>query len=174
MLIHPGPWHMMKGHHMQEDSTTVLLLNKHYHHVMIDRSDLDLVWGWRVVVVNYHGKLYAQLTQPGKQSVALHRHLMGLGIDKAYERDGSSLVVHHKNGNGLDNRRENLEIVTQSENMRRKKPGRSGVVGVRQSADGKKWTSSICHNGKNHHLGTFQTKDEAREAYLKAYHEIDS
>lgn len=30
----------------------------------------------------------------------------------------SGMVVHHKNNDGLDNRKENLELVTQDENMK--------------------------------------------------------
>lgn len=44
--------------------------------------------------------------------IRLHRFVMGLTKD-------SPLVVDHLDGDGLDCRRENLEVVTQKENMRR-------------------------------------------------------
>lgn len=53
--------------------------------------------------------------RPGRKTkIRLHRWILGL---PALPTDG--MVVDHKNGNSLDCRRENLEIVTQQENMRR-------------------------------------------------------
>jgi hypothetical protein len=39
----------------------------------------------------------------------------------------------------------------------------SGFYGV--SASGKRWTAKICYDNKEHHLGTFDTKQEAALAY---------
>lgn len=47
--------------------------------------------------------------------VRMHRLIMDLPPGSLT----SELVVDHRNGNGLDNRRENLEVVTFSENSRR-------------------------------------------------------
>lgn len=49
-----------------------------------------------------------------KLKVRMHRFIMGLEDGKTDPR-----VVDHKNGDGLDNRKENLEIVSQEENMMR-------------------------------------------------------
>ena len=46
--------------------------------------------------------------------IRMHREILNLPIGKKHE-----FVVDHLNGDGLDNRKENLEITTQEENMKR-------------------------------------------------------
>lgn len=58
-------------------------------------------------------KWYAVRRQNGKK-IRMHRFILGLQTGKEDPR-----VVDHVNHNSLDNRRENLEIVTQKENMQR-------------------------------------------------------
>jgi len=73
------------------------------------------------------------------------------------------MVVDHINNNGLDNRRSNLRVCTQSENARNSKVGRGKVPtrGVYVSNCGEKYMASIG-------LGTFKTEKEASEAYKRA------
>jgi hypothetical protein len=81
------------------------------------------------------------------------------------------MVVDHKNHNTLDNRKSNLRICTQSQNlMNRGKTAanKSGFKGVRFNKSKKKWESSIKVMGKAFHLGTFSTPLEAYKEYCKA------
>ena len=76
----------------------------------------------------------------------------------------------HKNGNRLDNRRENLRICTKSQNQHNKgisKNNTSGYKGVHQNRWGD-WVSQIKLNHKQIYLGTFQTPIEAAIAYNEA------
>lgn len=53
------------------------------------------------------------MTKGRSKKIRMHRFIMGLGT--GFE---DSRVVHHKNDDGLDNRRENLEILeTNHQNM---------------------------------------------------------
>lgn len=47
-----------------------------------------------------------------QKKIRMHRFIMGLGT--GFEND---LVVNHINDDSLDNRKENLEVITQDENM---------------------------------------------------------
>jgi len=82
-------------------------------------------------------------------------------------------IVDHKNHNTLDNRKENLRIVTASQNMmnRKRNNRKNGLPkGVRMR--GQKFRSSIDKDGKTFELGTFLTAKEAGVAYDKKAREL--
>jgi len=79
-------------------------------------------------------------------------------------------TVDHRDGNGLNNKRDNLRLCTQSQNRangRQWKIPKSGFRGVYQNRE--KWVAMISQDGnKLKHLGTFQSKEEAAIAYDNA------
>lgn len=77
-------------------------------------------------------------------------------------------VTDHINRNRLDNRRENLRHVPFAMNIQNAKgqPNLSGYKGVAKS--GKRWRAYIKPLGKQLHLGSFATKEEAAKAYDKS------
>ena len=79
---------------------------------------------------------------------------------------GQQLVVDHINDDKLDNRVENLQVITQRENSH-KTQGKysSNFKGVSFHKKYKKFSASIYINGKNNHLGYFNTEQEANEIY---------
>ncbi len=86
------------------------------------------------------------------------------------------LVVDHRNCDSLDNRRDNLRIVTQAENMRnrrKRKNTSSRYIGVWFDKKRNKWTAQIRYNGKKIWLGRFDSEIDAARAYdaaVRKYH----
>jgi hypothetical protein len=79
--------------------------------------------------------------------------------------------LDHINGNKRDNRIVNLRQCNQSQNMvntGRQSNNKTGYRGVRLRSDGKKYDAQIGLNGKRYHLGSFDTPEEAAEAYRAA------
>ena len=75
-----------------------------------------------------------------------------------------------------DNRLVNLRLATRQENGHNisilRITNKSGFIGVSWNKKPKKWLASIAINGKNKHLGLFNTPEEASEVYLKAKREL--
>lgn len=109
---------------------------------LVSREDRAVVEGhswW----MNVNG--YAAGKQEGKQ-VLLHRLLLDCPRDRQ---------VDHINGKRLDNRRENLRVVTFAEQMQNKKPwGKSGYRNVHPDGYGR-WRVIVTKDGKRHSGGRF-------------------
>lgn len=76
--------------------------------------------------------------------------------------------VDHINGDGLDNRKENLRFATTSENAMNKcstKNKSSSYKGVSWYKRYKKWQAQIKFKGKSIYIGIFDTEIEAAKAY---------
>lgn len=77
--------------------------------------------------------------------------------------------IDHINGNGLDNRRENLRIVSRRKNLQnRHTPKTSQYPGVSWYNRKKRWKGDIRYNGKSRHLGYYKDELEAATVYRVA------
>ena len=110
--------------------------------VLISPQDEHLlaVHKWRVMTT--HTKRYVHSAAGGK-TLYLHRLIMGL-------TPGDGLEVDHLNGNGLDNRRENLRVVTHAQNHQNKT-----------------WTGVVCAGASAVRRGLSKSSSTANE-YGKA------
>lgn len=82
-----------------------------------------------------------------------------------YDTSGHEFVLDHINNNPLDNRLENLQIITHRKNCC-KDIKRNLPTGV--DIRGKKFRARIDLNGNRTHLGYFFTPEQASAAYQKA------
>ena len=89
---------------------------------LVDDADYEFLsqWKWCASLESRGTKWYAirwsKKSEHGdgkKFKIRMHRVLMGL------QPKDDSIVVDHKDRNGLNNQRDNLELVTQRENMER-------------------------------------------------------
>lgn len=114
---------------------------------------------WYAVRSIWDGKRYHQ--------ILMHREIMNAP-------DG--LQVDHINGDGLDNRRENLRLATRSENehnRRKLSKTLSQYKGVTRYKSNGKWLAQIIFEMQHINIGIFDTELEAAKAYneaAKQYH----
>lgn len=126
---------------------------------VIDTEDLDLVNSCR---------WFADRNGYIKNSVDVYmsRVLMSEALNSK-----THLTVDHKDHNRFNNRKENLRVCTQRQNMANMvlpKDNTSGYKGVHYDKNRKKYQASIGVNGKKKYLGRFNDPKEAAKAYNSA------
>lgn len=90
-----------------------------------------------------------------------------------HKPNGFKIVIDHRNNNPLDNRVENLQLISNRENASKdRKGGTSKYTGVSWIKSRNKWGSSIYINGKSKFLGRFTSELEAHQAYQKALNSL--
>jgi len=80
-------------------------------------------------------------------------------------------AIDHINGDGLDNRLENLRSVDNAQNAKNMKlfnTSTTGICGVSWNKANKRWTSEIMANGVRYFLGSFDNIIDAASARLRA------
>lgn len=134
-----------------------------HHTVLFDEEDF-LEIGHLQIFITKAG--YAMFRFPGsKKAEYVHRHIMGL-------TKGDGRVVDHINFNRLDNRKENLRVVTMKQNTmkqrKRSKPTSSIYKGVYLDKRLNKWVAAIGKSPNKKHLGVFLFEEDAARAYNEA------
>lgn len=111
--------------------------------------------GYNTLVINMHGK---------NKYIQMHRLVFFIHHPSWNIYDSSKdNVIDHIDGNKANNKIENLQCVTNHENLMNIKKTKGYSL---NKGRGKKWKASIRVNGKSIHLGNFDTEEEAHNAYL--------
>lgn len=83
------------------------------------------------------------------------------------------VVVDHIDNNPLNNRLENLRLISQRENASKDRVGKSSkYVGVSKHSQHNNWVARIKIKDKYIHLGCFKTEYKAHLAYQKRLKEV--
>lgn len=86
---------------------------------------------------------------------------------------GFDQVIDHKDGNKLNNHKDNLRIVSNRVNTSSRVGGTSKYTGVHWNKRRNKWNSRILINGKRYNLGYFNSEEDAHRAYQKKLKELN-
>ena len=130
---------------------------------IVDDEDFNELaqYRWKYTHRGYAARYYRR---DGKVCITyMHREIM---------MAPQGMEVDHRNGNKLDNRRENLRLCTRAENARnqpKSKKNTSGFKGVFYQDRKLPWRARIrCGDGRRVNLGSFKTPEDAALAYNAA------
>ena len=124
--------------------------------LQIDEEDYEKHFKEKSIYLNGNG--YAL-----SNNIGIHRIIMDI--------TDSKLQIDHINHDKLDNRKENLRVVTHQQNSYNKtvyKNNESGYTGVHLYKPTGKYMAYIKANNKRKHLGYYKTIEEAYTAYVRA------
>lgn len=133
---------------------------------LVDSVDVEelLLYDWSLLKDDHRPTLQYAYREDrplngGVRMIYMHREIMGL------PRQFDGRQVDHKNRHGLDNRRENLRIVTNAENSQ----NRASCIGSKSKYRGVcwnqgRWRAVVTVQGHRHYLGSFTCEEEAHQA----------
>lgn len=134
-------------------------------HTIVDSNISSEILEKKFCATLCRGKYYAVTNVLGK-TVYLHRLIMNAP---------KGIVVDHINGDTLDNRKPNLRLCSHKENIRNQRthPDKwQKYRGVDFMKAKNKFRARITSDGNEHHLGVFDTAEEAFTAYRAASKKI--
>ena len=149
---------------------------KHGTHItIVDKEDWERLKEYRWALDVQAHAIYAHTNIPhpdggwyyppnGKR----RRRSLTVRMHRLITNAPKGMVADHINHNGLDNRKSNLRVCTNAENMRNQhsqKGGTSIYKGVCWHKASGKWYAQIKFKGKTIHIGLFTDKEEAARAY---------
>lgn len=131
---------------------------------LVDDEDFELVNQYRWYALRNHRTFYAvkQMRQVDGRRGLLWMHRLILGLTDSRQQ------ADHINHNGLDNRRVNLRVVSQSENAQNRRmalANKSGFKGVALDSRTQRYRVQIRINRKPTTIGYFATAEEAARVY---------
>lgn len=130
-------------------------------------------YGKRLILTPFVHEYYIYKLYKDGVGITERGHRLVVQAFSGYDRD-SDLVVDHIDYNKLNNRLENLQVITNRENNIRSSSNTTNYVGaiaVKRSS-GTMYSSKIKINGNNVFLGVYKTPQEANLAYVRAMKNI--
>lgn len=115
---------------------------------------------WHEQTQSYYAQRMTSRKLGKQRSIQMHREVLGASV---------GVQVDHINCDTLDNRRSNLRLATNAQNVMNsgvRCDNKSGFKGVTKDRD--RWSARITLSGKTMRLGSFRTPEEAHAAYCAA------
>ncbi len=134
-------------------------------YALVDDDDYEALskHRWYVCKSRYNTYAVGSAIKNGRhKTTRMHREIM---------RPSKCMQVDHIDGDGLNNQKSNLRIVTNSQNQMNvptRRDNKSGFKGVFLRKDCNAWRAYIDLNYMRVHLGNFKSKEEACRARQKA------
>jgi hypothetical protein len=130
---------------------------------LIDGEDYDRLSAFKWRIQPGPGRYTDYVVRSGNPLIFMHHDVIG--------RPPKGLEVDHLNGDGLDNRRSNLRVVTHGVNKQNGPSYRGtssrfrGVSLQRFNSGNSAWQARIQFEHTSYRLGSFATEEEAARAY---------
>lgn len=131
-------------------------------HGRLRRKGNDKCRAFSVDKYGYY-KITLSMGRKNRKSYRVHK-LIAL----AFLGDPNGLHVNHIDGNKKNNNINNLEYVTNRENVAHGMIRRGKIVGAIYCKRSQKWISNLNVDGKLKRLGTFDTAEDAQSAFRSA------
>ena len=132
---------------------------------LVDPEDADWLSAYRWRAIRIRHAWYA-VRDDGETLIYMHREIIGAP---------AGAIVDHIDGNGLDNQRCNLRLVTPRENAinaAKRRGCSSRYRGVDWCDVAKRWRARIYPGGKTVNLGLFEAEIDAALAYDRAARQL--
>lgn len=139
----------------------------------VDECDMHLLkWKWRASYdksTKTHYAICSRVVDGKLVNLKIHQAILG--------RPLNGKVIDHIDGDTLNNQRKNLRIVTNRENLSKRRERLQGktssrYVGVGWHKRDQKWFAQIYIQGRKKFLGYFLNEESARDAYLENLNQI--
>lgn len=124
---------------------------------LVDDEDYSRVSARRWCVLRHRGKFYARASDTSR--IYLHRFILGLTNEDP--------LVDHKDGNGLNNQKDNLRQATESQNHANSSysKGSSRYRGVSWHKAQGKWSAKLGKYPNRTYVGSYSNEEDAAHAY---------
>jgi hypothetical protein len=163
----------MKNEYEIRGEHVAIFIKRHnyVHETLVDYDDFkklqEIDCTWLLIKTGTHSYVFRCTNKKGKKkNIPLHRFIMGC-VDT-----GRAIQVDHINHNTLDNRKTNLRVCSEKDNLKNKKTTKgissSDYKGVSLDKNSGKWRVRIGIDKKVVNIGWYDNEKEAALAYNKA------
>jgi len=125
----------------------------------------------RKVQKHPNGYLMLGLGKDGKMKTKRVHQLVAIAFLN-HEPNGFETVIDHIDNNPLNNRVDNLQLITNRANTSKDRKGTSKFTGVFWDKRRNNWQAKIYTEGRRRYLGSFKCETAASIAYNKALNEL--